>query len=215
LNPGSIVNVLAMTTPSPTVTNHHAHHPGFAGPRGLITALSMARPNGRDHLAVERSGVGPQDHVVDVGCGPGAAVRLAAGRGARVTGVEPAPVMLRVARVLSARSRRTTYAQGGAESLPLADGSATIVWTVASVHHWPDVDGGLAEVHRVLQPGGCFLAIENRTAPGATGLASHGWTDEQAERFAAECRTHGFTDVQVERHDAGRRPVHLVAATRP
>ena len=37
------------------------------------------------------------DQVVDLGCGPGVAAREAARRGARVTGVDPAPVMLRLA----------------------------------------------------------------------------------------------------------------------
>jgi ubiquinone/menaquinone biosynthesis C-methylase UbiE len=50
------------------------------------------------------------------------------------------------------------------------------------VHHWHDLDAGLAEVRRVLRPSGRFLAIERQVEPGATGLASHGWTAEQAHR---------------------------------
>ena len=59
---------------------------------------------GRDgdaRLAAELTELTAGDRLVDVGCGPGAAARFAAGRGARVTGVDPAPVMLDVARRLT------------------------------------------------------------------------------------------------------------------
>ena len=58
---------------------------------------------GDARLAVRLSGMESDDVVVDVGCGPGVAVRYAAQLGATVTGVDPAPVMLRVARLLTRR----------------------------------------------------------------------------------------------------------------
>jgi ubiquinone/menaquinone biosynthesis C-methylase UbiE len=197
------------------VPNHHAHHPGFAGASGLLVALSMAVGRSADaDLAARLVDLRPGDHVVDVGCGPGAAARRAARAGARVTGVEPAQVMLSVARRLT-RGGAVTYVEGTAEALPLGDASADALWAIATVHHWPDVEAGVAEALRVLGPGGRFLAAERRTRPGATGLASHGWTDQQAEAFAALCRTAGFTDVRREPHRAGRRSLVAVLATRP
>jgi ubiquinone/menaquinone biosynthesis C-methylase UbiE len=80
-----------------------------------------------------------------------------------------------------------------------------VVWSLASVHHWQDVDRALDEAHRVLRPGGRLVAIERRTVPGATGLASHGWTPEQAEAFAALCTRHGFDEPTVGSHGTGRR----------
>jgi SAM-dependent methyltransferase len=197
------------------VPNHHAHHPGFAGASGLLCALSMAVGRGADaDLAVRLVDLRPGDHVVDVGCGPGTAARRAARAGAQVTGVDPAHVMLSVGRRLT-RGRGVTYLEGTAEALPLGDASADALWALATVHHWPDVEAGVAEARRVLGPGGRFLAVERRTRPGATGLASHGWTDEQTEAFAALCRTAGFTDVRSEPHRAGRRSLVAVRATRP
>jgi ubiquinone/menaquinone biosynthesis C-methylase UbiE len=116
--------------------------------------------------------------------------------------------MLQLARLL-VRAPGVDWKRGTAESLPLADGSATVVWSVATIHHWQDVDAGLAEVHRVLAPGGRFLGVERRSKPGATGLASHGWTEEQAESFAAACRRAGFVAVTVETQ-AGPRGHELV-----
>ena len=190
-----------------SVPNHHAHHGGFSGVTGLVAALSMAVGRDGDARLVTRlSGLAPGDDVVDIGCGPGVAARYAARLGASVTGVDPAPVMLRVARLLTRRSESVRYVEGAAEELPGADGSASVVWSLATVHHWVDLDAGLREARRVLRSGGRLVAIERRTRPGASGLAGHGWTDSQAEAFADRCREHGFLDVRVEPNTSGRRP---------
>jgi SAM-dependent methyltransferase len=65
------------------------------------------------------------DRVVDIGCGPGTAVRIAAARAASATGIDPDPTMLRYARLLvSLRPRISArFVQGSAESLPLTDGT--------------------------------------------------------------------------------------------
>jgi ubiquinone/menaquinone biosynthesis C-methylase UbiE len=119
--------------------------------------------------------------------------------------------MLRVARLLT-RSPRVRYLEGTAEALPLPDDAATLVWSIASVHHWRDLDIGLQEIRRVLRPAGRFVAIERATRPGATGHASHGWTDEQAGAFAQRCREHDLTDVRVH-HDRASARRSLVAVT--
>ncbi len=196
--------------------NHHGHFRGFSGASGLLIGLTMAvGRQGDAELACRLAGVGPGDRVVDVGCGPGAAVRLAARRGASVTGVDPAAVMRRLAGVLTpSRARaRISYVDGAAEQLPLPDDSATVLWSIAAVHHWPDLGAGLAEARRVLEPGSRFVAIERHTRPGATGLASHGWTDEQVAAFADACRTAGFQALQVEHGGTRRRRVVAVVAT--
>lgn len=205
-----------MTAPEALPVNHHADHPGFSGLTGAIVGLVllwMGRPNAR--LACEVTKVAAEDRVVDIGCGPGGAVREAARRGAQVTGIDPAPVMLRLARAVT-RDAGIAWAQGTAENVPMPDGSATVVWSLATVHHWQDVGAGLGEARRLLTSGGRLLAIERQVQPGATGLASHGWTHQQAESFAAQCRTADFGDVTVGQHgQGGRRAVWWVCATRP
>ncbi len=205
-----------MNMSSAGAANHHADHPGFAGVTGLLAGLTMIVGRGAVvRLTADLASVSDADRVVDVGCGPGTAVREAARRGARVTGVDPAPVMLRLARTLTRDRPTITWAEGTAEDLRLPDRSATVVWSLATVHHWTNITAGLAEAQRVLAPGGRFLAIERRVRPGATGLASHGWTDQQAESFAAQCRAASFDDVRIERHTPGRRAVSVVSAVRP
>ncbi|MDQ2791509.1 MAG: SAM-dependent methyltransferase [Pseudonocardiales bacterium] len=196
--------------------NHHADHPGFAGVTGLLVGLIMSLAGGAvARLAADLTSVSKADRVVDVGCGPGTAVREAGRRGARVVGVDPAPVMLRLARALTPNRGAITWVEGTAEDLPARDASATVVWSLATVHHWRDVTAGLSEIKRVLCPGGRFLTIERQAQPGATGLASHGWTPQQAESFAAQCLTAGFADARVENHTPGRRALVIVKAVRP
>jgi ubiquinone/menaquinone biosynthesis C-methylase UbiE len=206
-----------LTTPTPAlVPNHHAHHPGFTGIRGVVAALSMAfGRDGDGRLAAQLTGVGPADRVVDVGCGSGAAVHQAALLGATVTGVDPTPLMLRLARVLGRGRGRVTFVTGTAESVPLPDRSATVAWSIASIHHWPDLDGGIAEVRRILEPGGRFVGLERRVAPGGTGLATHGWTDAQADAFSELLRAAGFVEVSVTRHTTERAEFQAVVGVRP
>ncbi len=194
--------------------NHHAHYPHFAGVAGLVAALSMVFGRKSDaQLAVRLSQMGPSDIVVDIGCGPGAAVRYAARQGATVSGVDPAPVMLRLARLLTRQRAGVQYLDGAAEALPAPDDAASVVWSIATVHHWSDIDAGLQEVHRVLRAGGRLVAMERRAEAGARGHQSHGWTDEQAMVFADRCREHGFTDVHVEQATVGRRSTVSVVAS--
>jgi ubiquinone/menaquinone biosynthesis C-methylase UbiE len=135
--------------------------------------------------------------------------------GAMVTGVDPAPVMLRVARLLTSQRAKVRYVKGAAEAIPLPEASASVVWSIATVHHWSDIDAGLREVRRVLLPGGRLVAMERRAEPGAQGHGSHGWTNEQAIAFADRCSEHGFTDVRLERATIGRRSTVSVVASAP
>jgi ubiquinone/menaquinone biosynthesis C-methylase UbiE len=203
-----------MTTRQPPSPNHHAHYPGFAGPAGFLAAASMALGRqGNARLAERLSELAAGDAVADIGCGPGAAARHAARLGASVVGIDPAPVMLRAARLLTWQSRPgLRYVEGSAEALPLPDSSVSIAWSISCVHHWADVDAGLREARRVLKPGGRLVAIERLAQPGATGLASHGWTAEQASAFADRCRAHGFTAITTSQHAGGRRTTISVTA---
>jgi ubiquinone/menaquinone biosynthesis C-methylase UbiE len=203
------------TSPGQAV-NHHAAHPGFAGVTGLLAGLVMLiAGRRRARLPVDLASVSDTDHVVDIGCGPGSSVRIAARRGAQVIGVDPAPVMLWLAGTLTRKRPRVSWSQGTAEELPVADGWATVVWSVATVHHWRNVADGLKEVRRVLAAGGKFLAIERQVRTGATGLASHGWTDDQVKSFAAQCRSAGFDTMGIDRRTCGRHVVWVVLAERP
>jgi ubiquinone/menaquinone biosynthesis C-methylase UbiE len=184
----------------------------------IITALSMTVGRGAAARAVaDLAAVRAGDRVVDIGCGPGTAVREAVHRGATATGVDPSPVMLRLARQISALRRmpHIAWLEGSAEALSLPDGDATIVWALSSVHHWQDRAAGLAEAHRVLDPGGQLVLAERRRRPGARGHAAHGLTSDQADRLATDMIAAGFVGVHTETRNAGRRRLVIVCGTRP
>lgn len=197
--------------------NHHGTHPGFSGPSGLLAGVSFLF--GRDRaaqLALELADLHAGERLVDIGCGPGIAVKYARARGAEVIGVDPAPVMLRIARLRWRARPVVSWRIGAAESLPVADDWAQVVWSLATVHHWRDPNAGLAEVQRALGPAGRLLVLERRIRDtNAVGTSSHGWTDEQAESFAEHCRRHGFVAVAVATHTGPSTLLSVVARLPP
>ena len=194
--------------------NHHADYKQFTGLFGYVGALTMVVGRADDaRLVIGLADIGPSDDVLDIGCGPGTAARLAARTGAKVTGLDPSGPMLRIAR-LTARSNNIIWVEAGAENLPLDDAAFDVCWSLASVHHWPDLEGGLDEVERVLQPRGTFIALEKRTEPGAEGNAGHGWTDQQADTFAELLTERGWADATVAYHQVGKRRTVTVTARR-
>jgi ubiquinone/menaquinone biosynthesis C-methylase UbiE len=117
---------------------------------GQLNPVSMA--------AVERAAISPGDRVVDVGCGTGNAALLAALRGARVTGVDPAARLLEVARVRAAESGvSVTFVEGDASSIPVETASMDLVLSVFGVIFAPDAAAAAAEMARVTAHGGSIV----------------------------------------------------------
>lgn len=107
----------------------------------LVTALSVARGT----------------TVVDLGAGTGKLTRALVPTGARLVGVEPLAAM----RAELARAVPAAYAVGGtAEAIPLGTGAADAV-VAAQAFHWFSDEGALAEIHRVLRPGGGLGLVWN------------------------------------------------------
>src|SRR5215470_15585541 len=96
---GSTVKVSGMNDAT-TVPNHHAHYHGCSGIPGWIAGASMLFGRGDDaRLAARLAAIGPGDTLLDVGSGPGVAARLAAKKGAKVTGVDPSFEMRTIAKL--------------------------------------------------------------------------------------------------------------------
>lgn len=103
------------------------------------------------------TGARPGTRAADLGCGTGIFSRLLAARGLRVTGVEPNPEMLALARDAGGGP---TYAAGEAVRTGLADASVDLV-TAAQAFHWFPLEATLAELARILVPGGWAAAVWN------------------------------------------------------
>ncbi|MGY2892559.1 class I SAM-dependent methyltransferase [Deinococcus sp. UYEF24] len=101
--------------------------------------------------------------VLDVACGTGAVTRQAArqvGASGQVSALDLNPAMLEVARSVTLQSEpvaegaAVTWVQGSAQSLPFPDGAFDVVLCQHGLPFFPDRAGALAEMRRVLKPGG-------------------------------------------------------------
>ncbi len=191
----------------------------------IVTALSMTAGRGPLARAVaDAAELTPADRVVDIGCGPGTAVRIAARRAATATGIDPDPAMLRLARWITALRRPpdVSWLEGRAEKLPLPDDQATVVWAISSAHHWEDRGAGIGEAWRVLAPDGRLVLAERLTRPGARGHAerltrpgarghaAHGLTRDHAEDLARQLADAGFGQVRLHTAKAGHRALVII-----
>jgi SAM-dependent methyltransferase len=119
----------------------------------------------------------PGARVLEVGCGPGRlSILLAGRRGLQVTGLDLDPAMIQLAQAKADRSgsggqRRPSFLVGDVASLAFPDRSFDLVLSTLSMHHWADPAAGLAEVARVLRPGGRALLWDFR--PGVVPLHRH------------------------------------------
>lgn len=101
----------------------------------------------------------PGEHVIDVGCGAGIdsliAARMVAPDG-QVIGVDMTPQMLEKARGSAAQTglENVQFREGYAEELPVADGWADVVISNGVLNLVPDKAAALAEMARILRPGG-------------------------------------------------------------
>lgn len=98
--------------------------------------------------------LGESDRLLDVGCGPGAAVLEAAPLIAKATGLDLSPAMIARARSRADGIGNVEFVEGDSARLPFADGEFSAVLSTTSFHHYPHPDRALAEMRRVLEPAG-------------------------------------------------------------
>jgi ubiquinone/menaquinone biosynthesis C-methylase UbiE len=100
--------------------------------------------------------------VLDVGCGTGQLLRHARPcyPTAQLVGVDLAGRMLATASAITPTKLAVRYVQGRAEGLPFADDVFDLVFTTLSLRHWTDLSVGVAEIGRVLTPGGLLVLAD-------------------------------------------------------
>jgi ubiquinone/menaquinone biosynthesis C-methylase UbiE len=135
---------------------HDAAARGFSRSAGAYDRARPEYPPAAVAWLAERLGLRPARTVVDLAAGTGKLTRPLAATGAEVVAVEPVAEMR--ARIGDAAARSL---DGTAEAIPLPDASANAV-TVGQAFHWFDGPAALAEIHRVLRPGGALALVWNR-----------------------------------------------------
>lgn len=158
------------------------------------------------------------ERILDLGCGDGQLTLRVAATGASVVGVDNSPAM-----VAAARGRSVAAEVGSAEALPFASKSFDAVFSNAALHWVRDQDAMMGQVHRVLKPGGRFVAEMGghgniaaiRVALTAV-LERHGFGDREdgvnyyptQEEYTRRLEGHG---LNVERMALIPRPTRLEA----
>jgi SAM-dependent methyltransferase len=198
---------LRRTCPVPAAT---ATTPLPASNRSLRARLSgqAARPHGRlgtflAHIWVRETAavndaamalleVRSGEVVLEVGFGPGESIRKLVDAGAEVIGIEVSQEMVRLAGRRNSNGLATGSVRlfaGDGQRLALDDGSVDAVLAVHNIYFWPDQPGMLAEIRRVLRPGGRVViamragevALPGRFDPAVyrvpTLTAVQGWLD--------------------------------------
>jgi SAM-dependent methyltransferase len=183
---------------------------GFGANADAYEAARPSYPAEAVAHIVGHGGIGPGRRVLDLAAGTGKMTRLLVPTGAEVVAVEPVAAMReRLTESLPA----VGVHDGTAEALPLADGTCDAV-TVAQAFHWFDPPVALAEMRRVLRPGGHLFLVWN------TRDRRHGWVQTfgdllvdgpDAERpydsyydidyGAVVAEAGGFTPVELWTHD--------------
>ena len=106
--------------------------------------------------------IAPGARVLDLACGTGDLARLASAGGAEVVGLDITPAMIELDRrrgpVTSGAATR--WVVGDMTSLPAATASFTAVTTGYGLRNVPDLPAAIAEIHRVLRPGGVFCSLD-------------------------------------------------------
>jgi ubiquinone/menaquinone biosynthesis C-methylase UbiE len=170
--------------------------------------LSLGRMPAIRKTIVELAGVAPGDKVVDVGCGTGSlaiAAKGKAGPAGEVHGIDAAPEMIEVARRNGANAGVDVGLHVGLiEDMPFPDGQFDLALSSFVLHHLPQnlKRKGFAEVHRVLKPGGSFLAVDLATRTNSlighimTALIGHEMMHSDVSELLAMMGDAGFTEVK-------------------
>lgn len=117
--------------------------------------------------------LGRPQRVLDIGTGDGQVARALRDAGAEVTGIDPITEMVTTA---AERAPDIPLAQAEAAGLPFADGSFDAAVACLVFEHIDDVDAAIADVARVVRPGGTFLFLLNHPLLQTPGS---GWIDDQ------------------------------------
>jgi ubiquinone/menaquinone biosynthesis C-methylase UbiE len=145
---------------STTIDRQHRLPHGLLG--RLIGEKMVRQHQPETDWTVELLNLQPHDRAVELGCGAGPGLVLAA-RSACLSlavGMDLSPTMIRAAtrRIHRAGQREwVSLLRGDLQALPFADGALDKIWSVHTFYFWADPEAVFADLLRVLAPGGSVV----------------------------------------------------------
>jgi ubiquinone/menaquinone biosynthesis C-methylase UbiE len=192
-------------------------------PQGLLGQL-VGEKMVREHRPETDWTVGlldlrPDDRVLELGCGAGRGLVLAArtvGQG-MVAGMDLSPTMLRAAGRRTQRARqgnRVSLLRGNLAALPYADGSLDKIWSVHTFYFWSDPEAVIAELLRVLAPAG-MLVVTLATGTVTPSGADRFWPlQQQVEALVQGLSQRPGISAELRRGPNSRQYNNLAAVIR-
>jgi ubiquinone/menaquinone biosynthesis C-methylase UbiE len=121
------------------------------------------------------SHVKPSDKVLDVATGPGYVAMLFAERAYEVVGVDLTPVFVSKAQAGASEKglKNLSFREGDVEKLPFPSETFDIVTCHKALHHFPDAQKALKEMHRVLRRGGRIVIGDTRSSDNPETAKRH------------------------------------------
>ena len=160
-----------------------------------------------------RAAVSPGDRVLDTCCGTGDLAIACLAEGGEVTGLDFSERMLERAR---AKSDQVEWMQGDALALPFEDGSFDAATVGFGVRNLEDLDRGLAELRRVLRPGGRLAILEITQPRGLLRPFYKLWFDglvPLAGKLLPGGSAYTYLPASVRRFPAAREFAQMIEAS--
>lgn len=190
----------------------------YERPRGIIGTYigeKMVRQH-RIEVAwtLDQLSVQPSSTILELGCGAGDALASSLRKwpDAQVIGLDRSPTMVASAKKRNNRAlqaKRVNVLQGEFQSIPLPNASVGCIFSVHTLYFWQDIGLVLAEIDRVLKPGGTFVITY---CDGKGDIHWDGIETSVHDQFIPSVQKMGYHDVSIER-GPDSRDYHTAAIT--